>query len=274
MFLKSFLMFLLGQLLAGHLAYSAQCHFDLNAALKENSEAAVFLKNSLFATHLQLTHENFNSMNAIQSRTKIFDMIVNTPYWSQKFSKPAEFKIFWNWVRFQYWGLLQQQALLKEDQGFKISQDKSLNENFQSILKLPIYPHPISAKSYVCSANERSIYPCEKNIVKADVLISPALACDKSIDMEALKFTYYLTKENSGWVILDIQFKGRNLILDSFTEHDNFVNKYGNDKAIGFLKFFINKVAQIDPQTNPMLSGSNVFDRDIKMKAPAYPISY
>lgn len=255
-------------------AHSAQCNFDLNRAYKENAEVAHFLKNSLFATHLQLTHENFNSINALQSRTKIFDIIIDTPYWRKKFSTQNEFKLFWNWVRFQFWGLLQQQALLKEDQGFKISFDKSLYERFDSIHKFPIYPHPLSIQTYSCQANDENYYPCSQNIVKATVLLSPALACDKALNSNNLTFSYYLILTTTGWTIIDIEFKGRNLIADSYTEHDNMLNKYGSEKALNHLKLLLNKVPLLDPQTRSVFSGSTVFDRDIKIKAPTYPIDY
>jgi hypothetical protein len=253
--------------------HAAQCDLNINIS-KENQEPSLFLKDSLFALHLQLTSENYQTTQAMQARSKIFDMIFNTPYWSQKFNNQDEFKIFWNWVRFQFWGVIQQQALLREDQGFKITQDKVLSNNFSLIMKFPIYPYPISAKAHQCTTREKNIYPCDKQIMIFDVILSPALACDKFINSKNLTFSYYLIQESMGWTILDIKTKGRDLIADSFIEYDNLMNRYGKEKALNYLKFMINKSTLIEPQKNQELIGSTVFNKTYKIKAPPYPISY
>jgi hypothetical protein len=252
---------------------AADCKFAANLN-EANSEAVNFVKDSSFALHLQLTNENFSSQNALNARSKIFDTVLDTPYWSRKFNNMSEFKIFWNWVRFQYWGLLQQQALLKEDQGFRVSPDSTLTDNFNSILKFPIYPYPYLDQDYQCTASEKLIYSCNQKIIKVDVLLSPALACSNKMDTNAFRFTYLVTKSAQGWTILDVKFKGRNLVSDSFNEFDNLLNRYGKDKALNYLKFLINKVPLIDPISKPEQNGSVVFNKIYKVATPKYPIEY
>lgn len=252
---------------------AAECKFAANLN-ETNAEAVQFVKDSSFALHLQLTNENFSSQNALNARSKVFDTALDTPYWNRKFSNSNEFKFFWNWIRFQYWGLLQQQALLKEDQGFRVSADNDLTDNFNAILKFPIYPYPYLDQTYQCNSVEKMIYPCNQKIIKVDVLLSPALACSNQMDTNAFKFTYLVTKSAQGWTILDIKFKGRNLIADSFNEYDNLLNRYGNDKALNYLKFLLNKVPLIEPSIKPEQNGSVVFNKIYKVTAPKYPINF
>ena len=77
-----------------------------------------------------------------------------------------------------------------------------------------------------------------------------------------------------GWTITDVRFKGRNLIKDSFIEYDNLMNKYGKQKALSYLKFLVNKIYIVNPLTKLQESGSFAFEKNYKIKAPEYPISF
>ncbi len=265
---------LIGLLLLTSLnALGAKCNIKIITD-SNNTEAVQFVKDSSMALHLQLIHENFNSKEAHQARSKIFDTVINTPYWNRRFGKANEFKIFWNWIRFQYWGLIQQQALLREDQGFRASQDKGLADKFNMILKYPIYPYPVFDQNHICSARERAVYGCNQKTVRVDVLLSPSLACESKMNKDSFKFTYLVTKSPMGWSIMDIIFKGRNLIFDSFNEYDNLLNKYGSDKALNYLKFMINKVNVAEPNVKPEQNGSLVFNKIFKVTTPKYPLEY
>ncbi len=253
------------------IVFAVNCSFENRNIDSADSK---FLKDSIFALSLQLTNESFNSNKAVQARSKMFDMVFDTPYWNRRFAKKNEFTFFWNWVRFQYWGLLQQQALLKEDQGFLTTNNKALADSYASIYKLPIYPQPVTIINHVCRSLEKNIYPCDQQILKAEVVFSPALACSKSMNLNSLKFQYYITKTPAGWAILDVKFKGRRLILDSFNEYDDLMNKYGNERAINYLKKLIHKIFLVTPDKNSRQSGSLKFYQAYKIDAPTYPINY
>ncbi len=252
---------------------AAQCNFKPQISV-EHQEASTFLKNSLYAIHLQLTNENFSSKQANITRAKMFDTVLNGSFWSQRINSKTEFSIFWNWIRFQFWGLIQQQGLVREDQGFKITNDTALKQAFQKVLKFPLYPYPISSKNYNCSGNESVSYNCINKMVQFDVVLSPSLACTSKTNLENLTFAYILTQENSGWLILDIKFKGKSLISESFIEYDNLLNKYGSEKALNYLKIHLNKAYLVEPEIKVENIGSTAFNKNFKIQAPAYPLNY
>lgn len=254
------------------LSFANQCPKSEIAV--DHKEAVTFLKNSLYTLHLQLTNENFSTPQANQSRVKIFDTIFNTIYWDKKLNSKSEFNVFWNWVRFQFWGLLQQQALLREDQGYKITNNPDIKQNFSKILKFPIYPEPLQSKNYICSGNEDVSYNCAKKMIQIDVILSPTLACSNTKLLENMLFSYILTQENSGWLVLDMKFKGKSLISESHIEFDNLINKYGAEKALNYIKIHLNKNLLIDADTKPENIGSTAFYKNYKIVAPAYPLSY
>lgn len=271
-YVKAFTISLVSLFSAFHL-HAAQCDFTSSDSTL-STETAKFIKDSVFTLHLQLSNENFNTPAAHQARAKIFDTVFNVPHWSKQFSNPAEFKTFWNWVRFQYWGLLQQQALLREDQGFRTSFDKNLTNNFAKIIKFPVYPHPFLEHDYICSSGERSAYSCNQRTVSVDTLFSPALACSETVDPNSFKFSVLTSQSPMGWTILDIQFKGRRLILDSYNEYENLLNRYGKDRALTYLKMLIHKIPMADPTNKAELSGSVVFNKNYKVSAPRYPLEF
>lgn len=272
-FSLSSLFFLGSQIFFAPPAYSAKC--NIQTELNSTSEGTTnFLRDSIYLLNLQLINENFTSVDAGKSRAKLFDTIFNHKHWKSRIQNPKEFEVFWNWVRFQYWGLVQQQAYIKEDQGYRITNDKSLNQKYPAILSFPIYPFLTKSSVYRCSRKESASYPCNGNFYSYEVILSPSLACDPIMDKKDLTFNYLISTDGDTSSITDISFKGRNLIGDSFIEYDNLVNMYGRKSAMNHLNLHIGGGLFVKTQFDDKSYGSDLFRRRYNIKTPDYPLLY
>ena len=176
-----------------HYALS-KCPKKISSPKTVPSSIEKFLSNSLYALHIKLTDEGFSSDASLKSRSILFDTIFNTSYWSSKVKNKDDFSILWNWIRFQYWSLIQRQGLIREDQGFKIVKNKTLAKSYEKILRLPIYPSVRKLQPYKCNNKESITYPCNGTIFLAQVYFSPSLACEPDIDLKAFTFDFLISK--------------------------------------------------------------------------------
>lgn len=236
--------------------------------------AKVFLTDAIYALHIQYVNENFNSPEAIKARSKIFDTVFNTPYWNTRLNNSQASNILWNWVRLQYWGALNQQALLKEEQGFKTSSDKNLVHDFNKIYRFPIYPYVSNVRNYRCDKKDSAYYPCGDNIKAFSVILSPKLACSDPNLESSLTFEYLVVNSSHGWRVLDIKLKGFKMIESTFAGYEDLSNKYGTKKALSHFQRFISSTNLVAPNAEQPHSGSAAFDRTFRIRAPKYPLVY
>lgn len=238
-----------------------------------------FLSHGLYTLHLELTREDFFSNKSLKSKSAIFDTMLNVPYWSTKIKGQDNFSIFWNWVRFQYWGLIQQQGLVREDQGFKIVKNKTLSKDSKKISRLPIYPSIRNIQPYKCHSKDFNTYPCKKVIFLARAYFSPSLACEPDINLQEFTFDFLISKNqykkntSSDWSILDIKFKGRNLIADTFVEFQDQRKKYGLKLHQEHVKHLIQSPL-ITPETHPQNVGVNAFYKKYTIRKPKYSLEF
>lgn len=191
-----------------------------------------FVSKALYALHIQLSNPDFQSEEAYTKRSQIFDTAFNTPYWSSKLNNKNGFHTLWNWVRFQYWGLIRQQGLLKEDQGYRVTKESHIRADYSKIINFPLYPYVSQTRPHKCDRREQLEYPCSQNIYAMDVILSPTLACSSPVLQNSLTIQVLVSSQQSDWSILDIQFKGRALVKDSFLEFENQLNRSGMKQAL------------------------------------------
>lgn len=249
---------------------------SLDHSNKTLTAPATFLRTAIYALHSQFTTENFSSEEALLARAQLFDTVFNTPYWVSHAKSRQSANLLWHWIRTQYWGVVNQQALLKEEQGFKSKINQNLHVDLEKIFKFPAYPHVVNGKKFVCPHRDNPYYPCNANNLVFDVILSPTLACSTSQLQNSLTFQYILTQTSHGWAILDVMFKGISLIKDTFRGFEDLSNRYGNSKALAHVQRLYS--LPVDKKTNPNdqapHSGELAFKRKYKYTVPRYPLNY
>lgn len=262
----------MGFIFGAQFAY-ANCK-GLDSSNKNLVAASSFLSNAIYALHIQYLNENFTTKEAAHSRAQLFDTVFNSPYWASRAKSRQSSNLLWNWVRVQYWGAINQQALLKEEQGFKSNLNRGTHLDLDKIYKFPAYPVVTASQVYNCTARDHSFYPCNETIQSFEVTLSPTLACADAKFKSNLTFDYLMTKTNHGWAILDVQFKGFNLVRDTFRGFDDLSNKYGNSKALAHSQRLYSLPYSTSPNDQVAHSGEIAFKRKFKYSIPKYPLNY
>lgn len=256
-------------------SYANKCP-RIEPSNKSISVPADFLATAIYALHSQYTSDNFNSDEAAFTRAQIFDTVFNTPYWVNRAKSRQAANLLWHWIRTQYWGAVNQQALLKEEQGFKSKINQNLHVDLEKIYKFPAFPHVTSGKKFNCQPRDNAYYPCNSNNYIFDVVLSPTLACSSPQFTSNLTFQYIMTQTNHGWAILDVVFKGFSLVKDTYRGFEDLNNRYGNSKALAHVQRLYS--LPVDKKTNPneqaAHSGDIAFKRKFKYKLPRYPLNY
>lgn len=251
----------------------AACNIK-NSNNKALGSANSFVTDAIYALHRQFTNEQFNTKEAAKSRALLFDTVFDAPFWVSKIGSRQTTHLLWNWVRTQYWGAINQQALLKEEQGFKARINRGLHIDLNKIYKFPIFPAIAGSEEYTCKSKDKSFYPCSQRIYSFDVILSPALACSRADLQENLTFQYLVTKTAHGWVLLDVHLKGIQLIRDTYRGYEDLSNKYGQSKALAHTQRLSSMPYTFPANDQPPHSGDIAFNRKYKIKLPKYPLSY
>ncbi|MCO5114311.1 MAG: hypothetical protein M9899_09050 [Bdellovibrionaceae bacterium] len=254
---------------------SAKCP-SIDHSNKTLQAPANFLTTAIYALHSQFTTENFSSDEALAARAQLFDTVFNTPYWVKQAKNRQSANLLWHWIRTQYWGIVNQQGLLKEEQGYKSKINQNLHVDLEKIFKFPAFPHVISGKKFICPHRDNAYYPCDSNNLIFDVVLSPTLACSAPEFQSNMTFQYILTQTSHGWAILDVLFKGVSLIKDTYRGFEDLHNRYGNSKALAHVQrlYSLPVDKKTNPNDQPPHSGELAFNRKYKYKLPKYPLNF
>lgn len=201
----------------------------------QNKVASKFKQNPFFLVESFLNLQQikgYQNDSLSQNTLIIASFDINKLYRSNRnnFKSKVISKIFFDWVRTQYFNNLKKNFSSKSNYLLKKNSDLlTKKERIQMSSNISVAK---GIKQQKCTQQEASLLGC-KNVYIITAQTAPSISCKDSSLEKAFESKFYLTfSKKYGFKIIDISIVGKRIVLDSIKHMLSLKNKGFNKNAI------------------------------------------